>query len=143
MFLSWCWLLLMVELICWNTPAKYSYHGVTKRCRDYIINRSLRVLPLFFHDFQIPKAVSPIGLKFLSQIDHLIWWDTCSRKKFSKAVFIVFYKKLWFSIGPHLHTVRAHQNLSDLTENFFGDTYNYISELVLSFFKNLTFFFFL
>ena len=55
---------------------------------------------------------------------------------------MVFYEKPWFSIGSHLATVRVHQNLSDLAENFFGDTYDYISEVVLSFFKNLTFFFF-
>jgi hypothetical protein len=27
--------------------------------------------PLFFHDVQISKTVSPIGLKFLSKIEHL------------------------------------------------------------------------
>ena len=56
---------------------------------------------------------------------------------------MVFYEKPWFYIGSHLATVRTHQTLSDLAENFFGDTYDYISEVVLSFFKNLIFFFFL
>ncbi len=69
------------------------------RPRLYIYILSLRVHPpVFFHDFQISKTVRPIELKFLSQIDHLKWWDTCSRKKFSKALFMVFYEKPWFSI---------------------------------------------
>ena len=49
--------------------------------------------------------------------------------------------KPWFFIGPHLDTVRPHEIFSDWAENFSGDTYDYISEVVLSFFKNLTFFF--
>ncbi len=55
---------------------------------------------------------------------------------------MVFYEKPWFSIGSHLATGNPFLTLSDLAENFFGDTYDYISEVVLSFFKNLTFFFF-
>jgi hypothetical protein len=55
----------------------------------------------------------------------------CSRKKFS------------FSICPHLDIVRPHHTLSDWTEIFFGDiTYDYISEVVSSFFENLSFLFF-
>jgi hypothetical protein len=55
---------------------------------------------------------------------------------------MVFYEKLWFSMGSHLDTENPFLTLSDRAENFFGDTYDYISEVVLSFFKNLTFFFF-
>ena len=54
---------------------------------------------------------------------------------------MVFYEKLWFSRGSHLDTDNPFLTLSDWAENFFGDTYGYISEVVLSFFKNLTFFF--
>jgi hypothetical protein len=56
---------------------------------------------------------------------------------------MAFYEKPWFSIGFHLDTDNPFLTLSDWAENFFGDTYDYISEVVLSFFKNLTFFFFI
>ena len=41
----------------------------------------------------------------------------------------------------HLATGNPYLNLSDWAENFFEDTYDYISEVILSFSKNLTFFF--
>ena len=62
-------------------------------------------------------------------------------KKFNES-FLVFFWKTKVSIGSHLDTVRPHLILSDWAENFSGDTYDYISEAVLSFFNNLTFFFF-
>jgi hypothetical protein len=40
-------------------------------------------------------------------------------EKIFKGRFNVFYEKPWFSIDSHLATVRTHQNLSDLAENFF------------------------
>jgi hypothetical protein len=55
---------------------------------------------------------------------------------------MIFYEKPWFSIGSHLATDNPFLTFSDWAENFFGDTYDYISEVVLSFFKNLTFFLF-
>jgi hypothetical protein len=55
---------------------------------------------------------------------------------------MVFYEKPWSSKGSHLATDNPLLTLSDLAEHFFGDTYEYISEVVLSSFKNLTFFFF-
>ena len=42
----------------------------------------------------------------------------------------------------HLATDNPPRKLSECAENFFGDTYDHISEVLLSFFKNLTFFLF-
>ena len=55
---------------------------------------------------------------------------------------MVFYEKPWFSIGTHLAKDNPFLTLSDWTENFFVDSYDYISEVVLSFFENLAFFYF-
>ena len=63
-------------------------------------------------------------------------------EKFFQEGFHGFSVKPWFSIDPHLAMGNPHQNLSDWAENFFADSYDYISEVVLRFFKNLTFFFF-
>ena len=52
------------------------------------------------------------------------------------------FRKIWLFIGSHLATVRDPKKLSDLPENFSGDSYDSISEVVLSFCKNLTFFIF-
>ena len=66
--------------------------------------------PLFFDHFWISKTVRPIELKFLPQIEHLKWWDTCSRKKFSKAVFMVF---LWKTLVFHRFSPCHGQPLSN------------------------------
>ena len=53
-----------------------------------------------------------------------------------------FSRKPWFSIGSHLAKDNPFLTLSDWAENFFGKSYDYISEVVLSFFENLAFFYF-
>ena len=53
-----------------------------------------------------------------------------------------FSRKPWFSIGSHLAKDNIFLIFSDWTENFFGKSYDYISEVVLSFSENLAFFYF-
>ena len=87
LFLSLLWFVI-ISKIHWHDEVQlqFSLWSIVV----YILERRTRRIhhgylkgtpPLFFDDFQNSKTVSPIGLKFLSQIDHLIWWDKCSRKK--------------------------------------------------------------
>ena len=55
---------------------------------------------------------------------------------------MVFDEELWFSIGLHLDMGRGWKKSSDWAEIFTGDTYHYISEVLLSVFKNFASFFF-
>jgi len=55
---------------------------------------------------------------------------------------VFFYEKPWFSRGLHLAMGNPPLTFADWAKKFFVDTYDYISEVVLRIFKNLTYFFF-
>ena len=63
-------------------------------------------------------------------------------EKILSGCFQKIFQKIWLFIGSHLGTVRDPKKWSDLPENFSGDSYDSISEVVLSFCENLTFFIF-
>ena len=105
---------------------------------SFLLRDTLRKgTPLFFHDFQISVKSSPIWLKFLLEIEHRKWRNTCSRKFSVRTVCMGFYRKNWFSSGLHLDNVRGGKKSSDWTENCFGGTYRCISEIISSVFGNL------
>ncbi len=102
----------------------------------------LRVPPLSFSTFlEIDNGRSDRAEIFTTDRARKITRHVFEEEIFFKN-FLDFFLKLWFSIGSHLATGRPHQNFSDWAEIFFVDTYDYISDVILSFFENLTFFFF-
>jgi hypothetical protein len=75
---------------------------------------SIKGRPPLFIDFQISMRVRPIRLKFLPQLEHLKWRDTCSRKKFSQGFLVLFGKSLIF----HPAQEKPYYILSDWAEHF-------------------------
>ena len=103
---------------------------------------SLRVPPpLFWLLLNLEDGLVDRLKIFTTDRAHKIMRHVFEKKKI-RTGFPIFFFKLLFSMRPHLATVRPNQTLSEWAENFSADTYDYISEVILSIFKNLTFFHF-
>ena len=89
---------------------------------------------LFFHDFQIPRKIKSDWAEIFTRDRALKMTGYVFEGKFCKKYLHGFLFKKLVSRGLHLDTGRGVKKSSDWAEIFFGGTYRYISEVLLTVF---------